>query len=121
MKLFRVVFLGLFVMFFAFPQETSAQAIVDKDGVHFLSLGGELVASTSFMTVDTPSGNILWKTVWYLSLDNPFVPEKGVAKVHLFGPLGQQDVQALIFPSGKVICLYHTNGSGSITPNPGND
>ncbi|WP_372644473.1 hypothetical protein [Ancylomarina sp.] len=98
------------------PQDVQAQAIVVKDGIHYLSLN-ELVPSTSFMTVDTPSGNVMWKTIWYLSEGNPAIPEKGVAKITLYGPLGHIDYQALIFPSGKVICIYHTNGSGNDTPN----
>jgi len=120
MKRLLGLFMVILAMSFAVPQDTNAQAVVDKDGVFWLSLGGDYVASSSAMTVITPSGNLLRKIVWYISPCNPYVPKKGVAKIELYGP-GHADLKVLVFPDGKVVGIFHENGSGNITPNTGKD
>ena len=119
MKSIKFLFVLLVIAAFAIPQETNAQAIVIKDGVKTLFLYGESVASTSAMDVITPSGNITRIIVWHLNPDNPNLPEKGVEKI-LIGGEGLIDTKVLVYPDGKVKLVTHLNGSGNITPNPGN-
>ena len=112
---------GLIVVLFTClitVNDTKAQAVVLKEGNVGLMTDYETVPSSDFMWVKTPSGSRLLKLTWQLSEGNPLIPEKGVSKIHVEGWLAG-DAKTLVFPDGKVYGVFHVNGSGNITPNPG--
>ena len=116
-KFVFILVLMLFTGIFA-VNETNAQAVVIKEGNIGLATDYETVPSSDYMWVRTPSGSRLLKLTWQLSEGNPLIPEKGVSKIHVEGWLAG-DAKTLVFPDGKVYGVFHVNGSGNITPNPG--
>lgn len=112
--LFLLIFAGIFA-----ANKVYSQAVVLKDGNVSLVTDYETVPSATFMWVRTPSGSRLLKLTWQLSEGNPLIPDKGVSKISVGGWLAS-DVQTLVFPDGLVKGVFHVNGAGDITPNPGN-
>jgi hypothetical protein len=114
--LFLLVFAGIFA-----ANKVYAQAVVSKDGNVSLVTDYETVPSATYMWVKTPKkrGSRLLKLTWQLSEENPLIPEKGVRKISVGGWLAT-DVQTLVFPDGLVKGVFHVNGAGDTTPNPGN-
>ena len=124
-KLFFVFVLFLITGLFA-ANQADAQALVVKGGVHTLTTpAGDVYVATKSLEVITPSGNFLMKATWLIVPDD-FFPEKGVKKVNMWGifeyPSGDIEVfdaNGMFYPNGKIVVLYHLNGSGAATPGNG--
>jgi hypothetical protein len=119
MKKLLCVFTFLMITGILTVDKTFGQAVVIKNGFNVdLVTSYETVTSISCFWVKTPSGSILLKLTWQLSEGNPLIPDKGVNKISVGGWLAR-DVETIVYPDGKVIGVFHVNGSGNITPNPG--
>ena len=88
----------------------------------YLNLGNDyFLAADTYNYVETPSGNYTVNVTWYLSPDNPYIPEKGVNKVTLLGfidwwwifPTEVSIDDAVINKHGKCHAVFHVNGSGN--------
>jgi len=131
MKHLKILFAVLIISALTVPQKANAQAFVIKDDIDILYSPFEEVPSSYFMTVETPNGNWLWKAVWYLDYENHYedyqtlgVPTKGTMKIEIWHPfpgtdIVAHDMNAMLYPDGKLVCIIHINPAGLVTPNPG--
>jgi len=116
-KIISLLFVLAFVGFFM-STNVFAPAVVVKEGNVFLVTDYETVPASTYMWVRTPSNSRLLKLTWQLTEGNPLIPEKGVNKISVGGWLAR-DTETLVFPDGRVKGVFHVNGAGDITPNPG--
>ena len=117
MKAIKLVFAAMLLLGVFVSANVQGQAIVVKDGVHYLFTGYDLYESISHMTVETPSGNLLFKATFMLDPNDPWVPEKGVNKVPVWFMGYLIDHQMIVKANGEATLIYHANGSGTETPN----
>ena len=118
MKRFTLVLVLSCLAGILITEEAYAPALVSKEGTVYLKTSYETVPSTSYQFIRTPSRNKLLKLTWQLSAGNPLIPEKGVNKISVGGSMAR-DTETLVYPDGRVKGVFHVNGSGNITPNPG--
>jgi hypothetical protein len=106
MKLLRILFLSFILAAFFMPQEAKAQAIV-QEGVEWVWITdyGDLFFTTETHDVMTPSGNHLIVLYFYLPLDHPYVPEKGVNKFWI------GDFEVFVNTDGVALIRLKENGS----------
>lgn len=120
MKKIALIFgMAILLGLFAFNDSVNGQAYVNMDETVWLNAGPDVVESTSYLQVVTPSGNINLTMTFELPTTNPFVPENGVAK-YMIGIfyMGEflVDTQALINSNGNVHIDFKLNGSGYVNP-----
>ena len=101
----------------------NAQALVLKDFTWFLKTDDGIYPAAETMGVFTPSGNILHKQIFIIDEDDSLVPEKGINKVSFItwvtvdGVVWEMiDVDGMVFPNGKVMIVFHSNGAGTTPP-----
>lgn len=119
LRIFIAVGLGLML----FGGISSAQALVQKDFYWLLRTNDGVYPAVETMAVFTPSGNILHKQIFQVDTEDPIVPERGTNKISFItwvtydGTRWEMvDVEGIVFPNGKVIIIFHSNGAGTTTP-----
>lgn len=96
-----------------------AQSLVVKDFAVYLMTQDGIYPAVDMMGVFTPSGNILHKQIFMIDKDDSLVPKKGMNKVFFetmvlyAGKRWLMYAEGKVFPNGKCLIVFHTNGAGS--------
>lgn len=122
MKTLRVIAL-VFLLGSIGASALNGQALVLNDFSWKLRTHDGIYPAVDMMAVFTPSGNILHKQTFLIDLEDSIIPEKGVNKISFTTKVRYQgeiyemlSVNGKVYPDGKVYIIFHTNGSGSVTP-----
>jgi len=117
MKKITLLFgLALIVGLLALNNNVQGQAYVNMDETAYLAVGADVVPSTFYLQVVTPSGNIKVQMTFYLPTTNPIVPDHGVFKFpagFYYNGVFLWDKNITINSNGKVHINLKYNGSSS--------